>query len=103
MSLLGKRLDEQNVKNNSKIMVLVVSSEQEKNEMREEEEKKRQHDEGFQRTQKGFQILSERGEPAILWAQDLLLSLHFSRFCDRRTQCKKLKLKSFTIRHLTAK
>lgn len=56
----GKRLDEQNVKNNSKIMVLVVSSEQEKSEMREEEEKKRQQDEGFQRTQKGFQLLSER-------------------------------------------
>ncbi|XP_073686976.1 NEDD8 ultimate buster 1 [Garra rufa] len=56
----GKRLDEQKVKNNSKIMVLVVSSEQEKNEMREEEDKKRQQDEGLQRTQKGFQILSER-------------------------------------------
>ncbi|XP_043082336.1 NEDD8 ultimate buster 1 isoform X2 [Puntigrus tetrazona] len=56
----GKRLDEQNVKNNSKVMVLVVSSEQEKTEMLEEEEKKRQQEEGLQRTQKGFQILSER-------------------------------------------
>uniref|UniRef100_A0A673G4Z6 Negative regulator of ubiquitin-like proteins 1 n=1 Tax=Sinocyclocheilus rhinocerous TaxID=307959 RepID=A0A673G4Z6_9TELE len=56
----GKRLDEQNVKNNSKIMVLVVSSEQEKTEMLKKEEKKRQQDEGLQRTQKGFQILSER-------------------------------------------
>ncbi|RXN36471.1 NEDD8 ultimate buster 1-like protein [Labeo rohita] len=56
----GKRLDEQNVKNNSKIMVLVLSSEQVKNELREEEEKKRQQDEGLQRTHKGFQILSER-------------------------------------------
>lgn len=56
----GKRLDEQNVKNNSKIMVLVVSSEQEKTEMLKNEEKKRQRDEGLQRTQKGFQILSER-------------------------------------------
>uniref|UniRef100_A0A672MNR8 UBA domain-containing protein n=1 Tax=Sinocyclocheilus grahami TaxID=75366 RepID=A0A672MNR8_SINGR len=56
----GKRLDEQNVKNNSKIMVLVVSSEQEKTEMLKKEENKRQQDEGLQRTQKGFQILSER-------------------------------------------
>lgn len=56
----GRRLDEQNVKNNSKIMVLNVSSQQEKNEMLEEEEKKRRQDEGVQRTQKGFQILSER-------------------------------------------
>lgn len=56
------RLDEQNVKNNSKIMVLNVSSEEVKSEMREEEEKKRSQDEGVQRTQKGFQILSERGE-----------------------------------------
>ncbi|KAK2870501.1 hypothetical protein Q8A67_024893 [Cirrhinus molitorella] len=56
----GRRLDEQNVKNNSKIMVHVVSSEQEKKEMLKEEEKKRQQDEGWQRTQKGFQILSER-------------------------------------------
>lgn len=56
----GKRLDEQNVKNNSKIMVLVVSSEQEKTEMLKNEEKTRQQDEGLQRTQKGFQILSER-------------------------------------------
>uniref|UniRef100_A0A671NGJ4 NEDD8 ultimate buster 1-like n=1 Tax=Sinocyclocheilus anshuiensis TaxID=1608454 RepID=A0A671NGJ4_9TELE len=57
---LKKLLDEQNVKNNSKIMVLVVSSEQEKTEMLKKEEKKRQQDEGLQRTQKGFQILSER-------------------------------------------
>uniref|UniRef100_A0A673GW43 NEDD8 ultimate buster 1-like n=1 Tax=Sinocyclocheilus rhinocerous TaxID=307959 RepID=A0A673GW43_9TELE len=57
---LGRRLDEQNVKNNSKMMVLKVSSQQEKSEMLEEEEKKRRQDEGVQRTQKGFQILSER-------------------------------------------
>ncbi|ROI48968.1 NEDD8 ultimate buster 1 [Anabarilius grahami] len=57
---LGMRLEEQNVKNNSKIMVLNVSSEEVKNEMREDEEKKRSQDEGVQRTQKGFQILSER-------------------------------------------
>ncbi|XP_077075342.1 NEDD8 ultimate buster 1 isoform X2 [Siphateles boraxobius] len=57
---LGMRLDEQNVKNNSKIMVLNVTSDEVKNMMLEEEEKKRSQDEGVQRTQKGFQILSER-------------------------------------------
>ncbi|KAG1944424.1 NEDD8 ultimate buster 1 [Pimephales promelas] len=56
----GMRLSEQNVKNNSKIMVLNVASDQVKNDMLEEEEKKRSQDEGVQRTQKGFQILSER-------------------------------------------
>ncbi|XP_057179171.1 NEDD8 ultimate buster 1 [Triplophysa rosa] len=55
-----KRLGEQNVKNNSKIMVLNVSSEDERNEMLEGEKEKRSEDEGVQRTQKGFQILSER-------------------------------------------
>ncbi|XP_067290541.1 NEDD8 ultimate buster 1 [Pseudorasbora parva] len=57
---LGMRLDEQNVKNNSKIMVLNVTSDEVKNEMLEEEEKTRSQNEGVQRTQKGFQILSER-------------------------------------------
>ncbi|KAK7118883.1 hypothetical protein R3I94_022407 [Phoxinus phoxinus] len=56
----GMRLDEQNVKNNSKVMVLNVTSDEVKNVMLEEEEKKRSQDEGVQRTQKGFQILSER-------------------------------------------
>ncbi|XP_056594580.1 NEDD8 ultimate buster 1 isoform X2 [Triplophysa dalaica] len=55
-----KSLCEQNVKNNSKIMVLNVSSEDERNEMLEGEKEKRSEDEGVQRTQKGFQILSER-------------------------------------------
>ncbi|XDV25356.1 hypothetical protein PO909_029282 [Leuciscus waleckii] len=54
------RLDEQNVKNNSKIMVVNVTSDEEKSAMLEEEEKKRSQDVGVQRTQKGFQILSER-------------------------------------------
>lgn len=70
----GKRLDEQNVKNNSKIMVHVVSSEQEKTEMLKNEEEKRQQNEGLQRTQKGFQILSERGEPSIYVLQRLSFS-----------------------------
>lgn len=56
----GMRLDEQKVKNNSKIMVLNVTSDEVKNEMLEEEEKTRSQNEGVQRTQKGFQILSER-------------------------------------------
>ncbi|XP_012671747.1 NEDD8 ultimate buster 1 [Clupea harengus] len=56
----GKRLDEQNVKNNSKLMVLKVSEPDTKRVMVEEEEKKRSQEECMQRTQKGFQILSER-------------------------------------------
>ncbi|XP_063062829.1 NEDD8 ultimate buster 1 [Engraulis encrasicolus] len=58
--LPDKRLDEQNVKNNSKVMVLKVSEPEGKKAMVEEEEKKRSQDESMQRTQKGFQILSER-------------------------------------------
>lgn len=56
-----KRLDEQDVKNNSKIMVLRVSEPERKKQMAEEEEKKKTQDQSVQRTQKGFQILSERG------------------------------------------
>lgn len=67
------KLEEQNVKNNSKIMVLNVSSEEVKNEMREDEEKKRSQDEGVQRTQKGFQILSERGEHDTISKQSQIL------------------------------
>lgn len=55
-----KRLDEQNVKNNSKMMVLRVSEPERKKQMAEEEQKKKDHKESVQRTQKGFQILSER-------------------------------------------
>ncbi|MED6290447.1 hypothetical protein CHARACLAT_013068 [Characodon lateralis] len=50
-------LDEQGVKNHSKVMVLKVSDAEQIN--KEEEEKKNQN-ESIQRTQKGFQILSER-------------------------------------------
>lgn len=66
-----KSLCEQNVKNNSKIMVLNVSSEDERNEMLEGEKEKRSEDEGVQRTQKGFQILSERGDLACDFLQAL--------------------------------
>uniref|UniRef100_A0A6Q2XZP3 UBA domain-containing protein n=1 Tax=Esox lucius TaxID=8010 RepID=A0A6Q2XZP3_ESOLU len=55
-----KRLDEQNVKNNSKVMVLRVSEPERKKQLLEEEKKKKTKDESVQRTQKGFQILSER-------------------------------------------
>lgn len=52
-----ERLDQQGVKNHSKVMVLKVSDAEQIS--REEEEKKNQS-ESVQRTQKGFQILSER-------------------------------------------
>ncbi|KAI4884118.1 hypothetical protein NFI96_032763 [Prochilodus magdalenae] len=55
-----KRLDEQNVRNNSKIMILKVSEPEGQKAMVEEEEKTRLKEESLQRTQKGFQILSER-------------------------------------------
>uniref|UniRef100_A0A3B4X1Y8 NEDD8 ultimate buster 1-like n=1 Tax=Seriola lalandi dorsalis TaxID=1841481 RepID=A0A3B4X1Y8_SERLL len=55
------RLDEQGVKNHSKMMVLKVSDAELKRQMSEEEQKKKEQNESLQRTQKGFQILSERG------------------------------------------
>ncbi|KAL6488990.1 hypothetical protein MHYP_G00027310 [Metynnis hypsauchen] len=55
-----KRLDEQNVRNNSRVMILKVSEPEAKKAMVEVEEKKRLQLESSQRTQKGFQILSER-------------------------------------------
>lgn len=55
-----KRLDEQNVKNNSKIMVMKLNEPEQRKKLVEEEEKKRCQEESLQRTQKGFQILSER-------------------------------------------
>ncbi|XP_014036824.1 NEDD8 ultimate buster 1 isoform X1 [Salmo salar] len=55
-----KRLDEQNVKNKSKMMVLRVSVPERKKQMLAVEEEKKTQDQSVQRTQKGFQILSER-------------------------------------------
>ncbi|XP_060949482.1 NEDD8 ultimate buster 1 isoform X2 [Limanda limanda] len=55
-----ERLDEQGVKNHSKVMVLKVSDTELKQLMSEEEQRKKQQSENLQRTQKGFQILSER-------------------------------------------
>lgn len=60
-----QRLDEQGVKNHSKMMVLKVSDAELKQQMSKEEEKKKQQSESLQRTQKGFQILSERGTPNL--------------------------------------
>ena len=57
-----QRLDEQGVKNHSKMMVLKVSDAEQVT--REEEEKKNQS-ESLQRTKKGFQILSERGANSL--------------------------------------
>ncbi|KAM6970826.1 NEDD8 ultimate buster 1 isoform 2-T3 [Tautogolabrus adspersus] len=55
-----QRLDEQGVKNHSKVMVLKVSDTELRQQAREEEEKKKNQNESLQRTEKGFQILSER-------------------------------------------
>ncbi|XP_031166301.1 NEDD8 ultimate buster 1 [Sander lucioperca] len=57
---VDQRLDEQGVKNHSKMMVLKVSDTELKQQLSEEEEKTKNQNESIQRTQKGFQILSER-------------------------------------------
>uniref|UniRef100_A0A8C6T9J5 Negative regulator of ubiquitin-like proteins 1 n=1 Tax=Neogobius melanostomus TaxID=47308 RepID=A0A8C6T9J5_9GOBI len=54
-----QRLDEQGVRNHSKMMVLRVSDSEQQQE--QEEERKNNQNQSLQRTQKGFQILSERG------------------------------------------
>lgn len=55
-----QRLDQQGVKNHSKMMVLKLSDAELKKQLNEEEEKRKNQNESIQRTQKGFQILSER-------------------------------------------
>lgn len=55
-------------------MVLKVSEPEGQKAVKEAEEKKRFHDESVQRTQKGFQILSERGETCILTHPCIFLS-----------------------------
>ncbi|XP_074484158.1 NEDD8 ultimate buster 1 isoform X2 [Sebastes fasciatus] len=57
---VDQRLDQQGVKNHSKMMVLKVSDAEWKLQLSNEEEKKKNQNESIQRTQKGFQILSER-------------------------------------------
>ncbi|KAK5849537.1 hypothetical protein PBY51_013865 [Eleginops maclovinus] len=55
-----QRLDMQGVRNHSKVMVLKVSDAEWKQQQSEEEEKNQSQSESLQRTEKGFQILSER-------------------------------------------
>ncbi|KAM9839506.1 NEDD8 ultimate buster 1 isoform 1-T6 [Aulostomus maculatus] len=55
-----RRLEQQGVRNHSKMMVLKVSDSEWKQQMSEEEEKRKSQLESIRRTQKGFQILSER-------------------------------------------
>lgn len=79
MCVSDRRLDEQGVKNHSKMMVLKVSDAELKQQLSEEEEKKKNQNESVQRTQKGFQILSERGtavKPSGLKSTMFLSSYH---------------------------
>ncbi|XP_030624562.1 NEDD8 ultimate buster 1 [Chanos chanos] len=55
-----KTLQEQNVKNNSKVMILKQATPEKKEEMVKDDEKNRSQNESLRRTQKGFEILSER-------------------------------------------
>ncbi|XP_074549030.1 NEDD8 ultimate buster 1 [Halichoeres trimaculatus] len=57
---MDKRLDEQGVKNHSKMMVLKVSDTEWRQQANEEDEKRRNQKESLLRTHRGFQILSER-------------------------------------------
>ncbi|XP_068199808.1 NEDD8 ultimate buster 1 isoform X2 [Antennarius striatus] len=57
---VDRRLDQQGVKNHSKVMVLKVSDGEWKQQANEEEEKMKRQSESLQRSQKGFQILTER-------------------------------------------
>ncbi|KAI3355564.1 hypothetical protein L3Q82_018391, partial [Scortum barcoo] len=59
---VDQRLDEQGVKNNSKKMMVlkVTDAEWKQQQQSKEEEKTKRQNESIQRTQKGFQILSER-------------------------------------------
>lgn len=58
--VLDQTLEQQGVKNHSKMMVLKLSD----GEWKELSDEKQNQQESVQRTQKGFQILSERGETA---------------------------------------
>lgn len=57
---LDQSLEEQGVKNHSKMMVLKLSD----GEWRAATDEKQNQQESIQRTQKGFQILSEQGDTA---------------------------------------
>lgn len=80
--LLDMRLDEQNVKNNSKVMVLKGTDPEVQKAMKETEEKNQTHKESVQRTKMGFQILSERGETMRnLYIHTVFSKLHILHLC----------------------
>lgn len=56
----SKKLEEAGVRNNSKVMVLKLSRPEEQTAVANADQKKRSQEESMKRTQKGFQILSER-------------------------------------------
>ncbi|XP_072306488.1 NEDD8 ultimate buster 1 [Eucyclogobius newberryi] len=57
-----RRLDEQDVRNHSKMMVLRVSDAEWKTQQDQERQRNQNQNQSLKRTQKGFQILSEREE-----------------------------------------
>ena len=70
-----QRLDEQGVRNNGKIMVLRLNEEDRRRQITEEEQKNQK--ESIDRTQKGFQILSERGVCVSMLSRSNGCSLFF--------------------------
>lgn len=58
--VLDQTLEQQGLKNHSKMMVLKLSE----GELKPVTDEKQNQQESIQRTQKGFQILSERGDAA---------------------------------------
>lgn len=69
-----QRLDQQGVKNHSKLMVLKVSDgEEEKKKNQEEERRKKNQEESIQRTHKAFNILSSRGQSVCRFCSVLLV------------------------------
>lgn len=68
ISVTDQQLDQQGVKNHSKLMVLKVSDgEEERKKNQEEEKRKKNQEESIQRTHKAFNILSNRGQSVCLW------------------------------------
>lgn len=59
---LEQRLDEQGVRNHSKVMVLRVSDSEWRQQLSQEQEQRSNQNQSLQRTEKGFTILSEREE-----------------------------------------
>lgn len=59
---MEQRLEEQGVRNHSKMMVLRVSDSEWKQQQDQEQQRKNHQNQSLQRTEKGFKILSERAE-----------------------------------------